>query len=545
MYPTDAALLDRWRARNDADAFAELLSRHATMVYGACLRVLKNPSVAEEVAQECFVELMKGPRNVRCVGGWLHTVATRRALDRAKAEGRRVEREAKYAATLDTGEAPAWDDTRAFVDRAVAELPEDFRAPIVLRFLEGRSHQDIAGELAVSRSTVRARIDKGIGLVRESLAKYGVVTSVAALSAMLDHIPVDAAPPALVSELGKRALGTKAGAGASATIASTKLALAGTALVGIGLVAYWATTSGDPQGRVVAAGGGAPVEVAPEPAPPEPAPEADPTPAVETPTEDDGDASSGEETVPPEEEEKAAGWRLDLTPSDEMREAMRKVIRIKFEDIHIQDIMEFIQDSQGINMVLDQRVVAPKPSRGARADSDSGRDYYTDGHINQSGLQEKPVEEVLAMLTTKLNLTYKLRGNSVWVSSSRQITQDLTRPLPSAPFSEGRILDKLSSAVALEFEDIHISKILGFVQESFGIKLVLDDGVVMPEVKRGEEPSANAASYATDGMIQYINQKKVPLGEALFVMTRLLDLTYRVDKDGVYISTLDRVKQDF
>ncbi len=69
MAQSDAVLFDKWRNSKDADAFAELLSRHANMVYEACLRVVKNANTAEEVAQDCFMELMKGPGGVRSVGG--------------------------------------------------------------------------------------------------------------------------------------------------------------------------------------------------------------------------------------------------------------------------------------------------------------------------------------------------------------------------------------------------------------------------------------------------------------------------------------------
>src|SRR5690606_20775212 len=125
----------------------------AAMVYGACLRVVKNPGTAEEVTQECFLELMKGPRGVRCIGAWLHTVATRRALDRLKSDGRRAARERAYAATLDPAKEILWDDTRACVDEAIAALPDELQIPIVLRFLAGRTHEAIAAELGVSRST--------------------------------------------------------------------------------------------------------------------------------------------------------------------------------------------------------------------------------------------------------------------------------------------------------------------------------------------------------------------------------------------------------
>ena len=86
MPSLDAALFQRWIATRDADAFAEIVSRHSAMVYGTCRRVLRNPADAEDVTQECFMELARAGRPVRCpLGAWLHTTAVRRSLDEAAA----------------------------------------------------------------------------------------------------------------------------------------------------------------------------------------------------------------------------------------------------------------------------------------------------------------------------------------------------------------------------------------------------------------------------------------------------------------------------
>jgi len=148
-------------------------------------------------------------------------------------------------------------------------------------------------------------------------------------------------------------------------------------------------------------------------------------------------------------------------------------------------------------------------------------------------------------VTTMVNLTCKVRGNAIWISSSAQITRDLTEPLPSAPFREGKMLKSILKPVNIEFEDIHISDVLEFLQQSFDVPIVLDKRMVMPEPKRGEEPSPVLPTYVTDGIIDYINLKDLPMAEALYALTRQLNLTYRVAEDGVYISTPDRVRESF
>lgn len=65
MAISDAVLFEKWIAARDADAFAEIVSRHSAMVYSTCRRVLGNLSDAEDVAQECFIELARAKKTIR------------------------------------------------------------------------------------------------------------------------------------------------------------------------------------------------------------------------------------------------------------------------------------------------------------------------------------------------------------------------------------------------------------------------------------------------------------------------------------------------
>jgi len=248
MSTTDSAMFDKWKRMKDPDAFTDLFARHSSMVYGACFRILRNQSAAEEVAQECFVELLKGTASVRSVGGWLHTIATRRALDRLKADIRQRERETRYAAAADTAVEPAWDDVRGYVDEAIEELPEELRAAVVLRFLDGQPHRVIARELGVSRSTVRLRIQKGIASIRASLSKRGIDITATALSAALVTMPVEAVPAKLTAEMGRRALAAAGDPAAripqprlsyAGTVHGAKVAMIALPFIGIALAAIW------------------------------------------------------------------------------------------------------------------------------------------------------------------------------------------------------------------------------------------------------------------------------------------------------------------
>ncbi|HIJ64365.1 MAG TPA: sigma-70 family RNA polymerase sigma factor [Candidatus Hydrogenedentes bacterium] len=234
MRPPDAALLDLWLANRDAEAFAEIVSRHAGMVCATCTRILRNAADAEEVAQDCFLKLAQAHSPVRTsLAGWLHTLAVHRSLDRIKADARRRAREIRYVTAASEPSEPGWNDLMPVVDESIAALPEKLRYPIIAHFLEGETHDAIAQTLGVSQSTVTRRIQRGVKETRESLRRRGVTVGVSVLSSLLAANAAEAASPALAGGLGKVAV-----AGAGATIASNvsgvfSLATYGTRLGGV------------------------------------------------------------------------------------------------------------------------------------------------------------------------------------------------------------------------------------------------------------------------------------------------------------------------
>lgn len=257
MQTNDATLWERWKTRHDADAFMELVLRHSGMVYATCKRVLGNAADAEDATQECFVELLDA--RVRVEGSlapWLYTVAYRRSLDKAKSERRRSEREARYSEATCVPVEPSPDDVIAFVDEAIAALPDPIRIAVIERFLGGKTHSEVAGALGVSESTVRYRIDQGVERIRETLKKRGVAIGVVALASVLQAETATAVPTGLTASVAKMAL-ARAGAASVGGTASAgwliaKLGFGVASLIAIvGAIAYLG--GGDdytPPGRV-------------------------------------------------------------------------------------------------------------------------------------------------------------------------------------------------------------------------------------------------------------------------------------------------------
>ncbi len=190
----DRALMARWMACRDAEAFCEIVRRHAAMVYGTCLRILGDPAESERIARWCFVRLAKGAARDRVsVGGWLHREATRSACAKVVCSAKKTERK-----TIELEEC---------LDEAIATLPEEYSASVVMHFLEGYSCDASSELLCEARTTVAYRIHGGVRLVHAALSRRGMQIAFASLFHVLAACPKHATPPpSLTASLGRLAL---------------------------------------------------------------------------------------------------------------------------------------------------------------------------------------------------------------------------------------------------------------------------------------------------------------------------------------------------
>lgn len=157
---TDAELVAA--VESDLEAFGELIRRHQDFVYGAALRVVRNPVLAQDVAQDALVRAYKALPDFRgqaAVRSWLYRIATNLALNAVQ---RRKEYPADELPESVAPGGPERDVVRnqmaAHLRAAIEELPEDLKQPLVLREYGGYSYQEIADELEVPLNTVRTRI---------------------------------------------------------------------------------------------------------------------------------------------------------------------------------------------------------------------------------------------------------------------------------------------------------------------------------------------------------------------------------------------------
>ncbi len=224
----DEALLRRFVAAREADAFAELARRHAALVYGTCLRVTGDRHDAEELTQESFFRLARRAGTIRTsVAGWLHATAVRLSLNAVRARGRRRAHEAAAGReTADAAPEPSpWREIEPILDAAVDALPGELREAIVLHFLRSLPQAEVAARLGVHQSTVSRRVAEGLRRLHDRLTAAGVSLAAVPLADVLVAAADPAGVPDLSGTLGRAALTGAAGGalgGAGAVWAKAK-----------------------------------------------------------------------------------------------------------------------------------------------------------------------------------------------------------------------------------------------------------------------------------------------------------------------------------
>jgi RNA polymerase sigma factor (sigma-70 family) len=172
----DQELLRLFVQERNGAAFAALVHRHGSMVLGVCRRVLRNAQDAEDAFQAAFMVLVhkaSSMREPKLLASWLHGVALRTAQHaRANSIRRsRHEREVANLSSVNSWESEDhWESLRERLDAELQALPEKYRAPLVLCYLEGKTHEQAARLLGWPSGSISARVTRGRDLLRERLA---------------------------------------------------------------------------------------------------------------------------------------------------------------------------------------------------------------------------------------------------------------------------------------------------------------------------------------------------------------------------------------
>ena len=216
---TERQLLERFVGRRDEVAFEAILTRHGPMVLGLCRRALSDPRDVEDAFQATFLVLVRRAGSIRdreLLAPWLHRVA-RRVVARIGVEATRrrgrerpgVEDLAGPPSTRDDFAA----DPRRAIDEELARLPEKYRSPVVLCYLEGRTHQEAADQLRWPVGTVKGRLARARDLLRGRLARRGLAPSAGLFATTMTVQARAVVPEALAKSTLRAATGVAAGRG--------------------------------------------------------------------------------------------------------------------------------------------------------------------------------------------------------------------------------------------------------------------------------------------------------------------------------------------
>lgn len=181
---SDGALLHRFVAHREQAAFTALVQRYSPVVLGVCQRVLGDFHAAQDASQATFVVLARKAGmldRTSPLGGWLYKVAYHLALrTRATVAKQRLgEREAAF----EEAGSPAPADNSLDLDQQelhqvlreeLQGLPEKYRTPLALVYIDGRSHADAAQAIGLPRGSMAKRVGEGLDRLRERLVDRGL-----------------------------------------------------------------------------------------------------------------------------------------------------------------------------------------------------------------------------------------------------------------------------------------------------------------------------------------------------------------------------------
>jgi RNA polymerase sigma-70 factor (ECF subfamily) len=168
-------LLQRFAA-GDLDAFESLFRQYQREVYRWVMRIVRDPSVAEDLTVEAFWRAHRAHAGFdpeANFAAWLRRIATNQALDHLRKRRVYVELPEDLAAEQKP-DCVVQQQTRAVLRKAFAELPPRLRVVAQLRLIEDETYTEIAEALGISAGAVKLRMFRAVRVLRKKLQRLGV-----------------------------------------------------------------------------------------------------------------------------------------------------------------------------------------------------------------------------------------------------------------------------------------------------------------------------------------------------------------------------------
>jgi RNA polymerase sigma factor (sigma-70 family) len=222
--PTDGQLLRHFVSCRDGAAFAELVRRHGPLVLGVCRRLLADAHDADDAFQATFLVLIRRAAALdgsNSLGPWLYGVARRTAL---KARAAALRRNARQTEVHDMPAPEAADalerrELRHVLEEELDGLPEKYRTPLVLCYLQGYTHEQAAHALGRPAGSMSRHVGRALELLRGRLVRRGAVLTTGVLSAALaNDLAAGPVPTVLAGATVRAALAVASGGAAAASV---------------------------------------------------------------------------------------------------------------------------------------------------------------------------------------------------------------------------------------------------------------------------------------------------------------------------------------
>jgi len=227
----DVQLLRDYAEHGDEAAFREIVVRYTDLVYSAALRQVNSPSLAEEIAQSVFVDLAgkaaavgRGKEANASLVGWLYRSTRFATLNQLRDTRRRAthERQAMEQLITDCGPGQDWERISLFLDEAMADLSDDDREAVLLRYFKNQDFRTIGSALGLSDDAAQKRVSRAVERLREFFSKRGIAIAASGLIVLISANAVQAAPVALAATIVTAAITGTAIHGSTA-VAATKI----------------------------------------------------------------------------------------------------------------------------------------------------------------------------------------------------------------------------------------------------------------------------------------------------------------------------------
>ncbi len=226
---SDSQLLEHFLAQRDEEAFAELVRRHGRMVLGVARAIVRDSQDADDVFQATFLVLARKAATIarrESVGSWLCGVARRVALDARDRSRRRQRHERQVPVrTEPQGNSADLDDLRSLLAEELGRLPEKYRAPLLLCYFEGKTHEEAAAILRWPTGTVAGRLARARETLRGRLTRRGLATSTVLFGILEGGQLLAAVAPSLADTVASSALLFSEGGSLTPLVSSHVLSL--------------------------------------------------------------------------------------------------------------------------------------------------------------------------------------------------------------------------------------------------------------------------------------------------------------------------------